>query len=314
MLLADTYPIAPEVLLVSLAATGAAGLVIVRKRIDQPTLLYLLAPIPLFALFTWLAVVVFDPDGDSLKAFDFLALQIVALGLGIAHVIFFYREVAGWRALDWPVRSSVWSWQHFGFACLLLFAGCIGVMLADVLQFTNVENGWNYFLALLTFLVPFIWVKALDQYMTIPQAVYRPWYPTLDYFTYEPHEKFPKATIHIVLDDVEADIADVPFDPNKPFEQVYRWVLHTYLQDQPDTYYVEKDHEVNVWGWHFHRARTGWFRWNKRIDPQRTFRKGRLRNGDIIIALRDPQLEHIDVVRAEAQKRQDPGTSKMDRV
>jgi hypothetical protein len=297
-------------LLGGLSLVGAGIFAWARKRkegLDQPTLWYALLPIPLFALFTWGVVALFSSPAIALQAYDFLALQIIALGLGIAHVIFFYKEVGGWRALDWPVRTRSWSWPHFGFTAVLVLSGCIGVLVAGLIPFMHVERSWQYFPALLTFLVPFIWVKALDSYLDIPVAVYRPWFYTLEYFNYETHPKFPKATINIVLDEENTgNVEDVPFDPNKPFENLYRWVLHTYLQDQPDTYSTERDGTNYVWGWHFHRQRSSWFRWNKRIDPKRTLKQNRLRNGDTIIALRDPKLEVLEVVRSQQRGPKNP--------
>ena len=290
-----------------LVAIGAGVFVWAKKRnegIDQPSLIYALVPIPYFAFFTWMAVILWSGEAKSSSAFDFLMLQIVALILGIAHVVMFYREVAGWRALSWPKRTRDWSWPHFGYTLLLMLSGMVGIMVADVLPFTGVDEGWDYFTALLTFLVPFLWVKAFDVYLAIPVAEYRPWYPTLEFFNYEPHEKFPKVTVRVFFEERNSGrIEHVPFDPNKPFEHVYRWVLHIYLQDQPETYYSERDNATYVWGWHFHRERTSWLRWNKRIDPERSFLQGKLRDGDTVIALRDPKLEHLETVREEMRQR-----------
>lgn len=282
-----------------MAGAAAVGLAAGRKRLDQSTLIYVLLPVPLFLLLSWLAILVFDPTGARTDALDFLALQVASLLLGIVHVRLFYHELSGWRALHWPVQGRNWSWMHFGFTLLLMFMGCIGIMIADVLT-VDVERGWNYFPALLCFLVPFLWVKAYAQYTGIPQALYTPWYPAMDYFTYEPHPKFPKVNLRLVFGaDMEGEVPEVPFDRYKRFDYVYRWVLHTHLHDQPDTYYTEKDDRVQVWGWHFHRQRTSWFRWNRRIDPARTFKQNRLRDGDTVIALRDPKMEFLDVIRTQ---------------
>lgn len=299
---------AEGLLLGALSATGAVVFAWAKKRkegLDQPTLFYALLPVPLFAVASWFACAVFGSERFPLKAFDFIALQFIALGLGIAHVIFFYRAVGGWRALDWPVRSRDWSWRHFGFTGLLVLAAMVGIMVACLFDFTGVEKGWNYFPALFTFLVPFIWVKAFDSYLDIPVAVYRPWFPVMDYFTYEPAKEFPKATVRLVFDaETSGRFEDVPFDPNKPVEVVYRWVLHTYLQEEPDTYYTEREGTTYVWGWHFHRQRTSWFRWNRRIDPAKSFKKSRLRAGDTIIALREPEPEPLVTVRQEMIQRE----------
>ncbi len=290
----------------ALAAMGTAVFTWFRKRgegVDQATMLYALVPIPFFALCAWAATAIGKASSDPLMAYDFLALQLFALLAGIAHAVLFHREVAGWRALLWPERTRRWSWSHFWFTILLLLSAMIGIMLASVLPFTGVVKGWQLFPALLTFLVPFLWVKAFDLYIGIPVAVYRPWYPTLEYHNYEWSPKFPKATLRLVFDDDrELVVENVPFDREFPFESMFQWVLHADLQDEPDTYYAEQGNATYVWGWHFHRQRTSWFRWNRRIDPLRTFCQSRIRNGDTIIALRDPKQEHLDVVHSALRK------------
>ena len=282
-----------------LTVFGALVIAWMKQRaegIDKPSLLYALVPVPVFALVTWLAI---SMRGDWLDAIDFLILQIAAFLLGILHCVLFYREVGGWRALAWPKRERPWSWPQFWFTMALVLCAMIGIMVVDFLGgLPPLSHGWNYFPALFTFLVPFLWIKAYDAYLNIPVAEFTPWYPPLDLFTYEQHEKFPKVTVKLMMEeDKTGRIDSVPFDPNVRFELVYRWILHTYLNTEPEMYYSERDGRTFVWGWHFHRQHRSWLRWRRRIDPALTVTRCRLKDGDVVIAMRDPRQEPLESVR-----------------
>lgn len=60
---------------------------------------------------------------------DYLAIQVLALLVGIAHAWLFYNEAFGIRVLTWPQRSSTWSWKHFGFTFMLMLSAIAGILL-----------------------------------------------------------------------------------------------------------------------------------------------------------------------------------------
>lgn len=287
-----------------IAAVGAVVFAAVKKKgeaVDKASLFYLLAPVPLFALVTWLAFGLFETGAD---AWDFLFIQVCGLLIGSVHCWLFYGSVGGRRVLTWPQRTEAWSWRHFGFTLLLLLSGIAGLLVVGALA-EEMRSVWNNWPALLTLLMPFVTLKAYDMYMGIPTAVYRPWYPVLDeLFTYEPHEDLPKVNIKVVLgEDRSGGLENVPFDPNVKLERVYRWILHTHLRDEQELYHSERDGVTYVWGWHFHRQKSGWFRWQRRLDPTRTVQQCKLRNGDTVLAVRDPSLAPLDTVRQEMLRR-----------
>ncbi|MBK6341870.1 MAG: hypothetical protein IPF41_04580 [Flavobacteriales bacterium] len=301
---ADSVPNAGVWVLGVLAAAAAAVFMAVKKKgeaVDRASIIYLFVPVPLFALAGWLA---HRWWGAGLDAWDYLAIQVLALLVGIAHARLLYHEVFGLRVLTWPERSSAWSWKQFGFTFMLMLSAIAGILLLGVID-VSLQPAWSYWLATITMLVPFLTVKAYDMYMGIPAAVYTPWYPLLDeLFTYEPHPQFPKVKVQIDLGDGRSgETENVPFDPNVRLERVYRWILHNYLRSEQELYYTERDGVNYVWGWHFHRQRRGLLRWQRRLDPKDTVRKCRLKHGDTLVAVRVESLVPLDAVREQMLRR-----------
>ncbi|MBK9538042.1 MAG: hypothetical protein IPO12_04745 [Flavobacteriales bacterium] len=284
------------------AALGVGIVAFLKKKgraVDQPSLLYALVPAPYFAIIGYL---VHWFLGKNPSAIDFLLMQVAALMLGIAHVLLFYPRAGRAPILAWPVRDRAWDWKHFWFTLLLVLAGVSGLLVAQILPHGGNEP-WRvvrYIPALLTFLVPFLWIKAFDAWAVIPVPVYRPWFPILDdLFIYEPDERLPKVNVRVVFEEGKAArIKEVPFDPNVRVERVYRWILHTYFAQEPDTYYREDTGRTFVWGWHFHRQKRG-LRPGRRLDPMRTVHQTGLRAGDTLIVVRDTVLEPLEAVREE---------------
>ncbi|MBK7086155.1 MAG: hypothetical protein IPH53_16415, partial [Flavobacteriales bacterium] len=115
-------------------------------------------------------------------------MQVAAFILRVAHVLLFYPREA--RApLCMAGEGTGWDWKHFGSRCF----SCLRVSAVTIVLVPLPHGGnepWRvvrYIPALLTFLVPFLWIKAFDAWAVIPVPVYRPWFPILDdLFIYEP--------------------------------------------------------------------------------------------------------------------------------
>lgn len=300
----DAAPNAGAWVLAGIAALAGALFMALKKKgeaLDKPSIIYLLVPVPLFALISWAACHFW---GKGIEAWDFLTIQLWSLIIGVAHAWLMYREVAGWRALAWVKHDSAWSWKHFGFTVLLMLAAITGLMLPGIIS-AELRATWSYWPATFTLLVPFLTVKAYDMYMGIPAAYYLPWYPMLDeLFTYEPHPDFPKVNVRIVLANSRSGLMEnISFDPNVRLERVYRWILHNHLRNEQELYYSEREGVNYVWGWHFHRQRRGWFRWQRRLDPKKTVKQCRLRAGDTLLAVRVEHLVPLDEVREQSLAR-----------
>lgn len=123
---------------------------------------------------------------------------------------------------------------------------------------SGLQSAWNYWLATITMLVPFLTVKAYDMYIGIPVAVYTPWYPLLDeLFTYEPHPQFPKVKVQIDLDGQSGRDGERALRAQCALGTRVPLVLHNYLRTEQELYYTERDGVNYVWGWHFHRQHAG---------------------------------------------------------
>lgn len=204
--------------------------------------------------------------------------------LGSLHTWFMYL------LHKWSNRESFWPEAFF-----TGYVGCLGTLLFILVYYFMDRTGYgiSFGLSILTFPLPFLFVKSFDQFMAFPQRTYAGWkYPNRRPAVMA--NNIQDATlIHIIISEEHANNAYprkvlVKVSPEFIFGDFFHaWVHERNHQSNLGTIlYLNRGPQNEPISWVFYVKPKYWWQFRRYINPGDTFRKNRISQADMVVALR----------------------------
>ncbi len=223
-------------------------------------------------------------QGISNAGFSFWLLAGGMFLLGSLHAWFIYL------LHEWSDRKGFWPEAFF-----TGYVGCLGALLFIlVYYFTNKSGfGMTFGLTLLSFPLPFLFLKSYDQFMAFPQRAYKGWkYPNRRPSVLASQLQDPML-IHLIISEENANNAFprkvlVKVSPDFVFGSFFHaWVHERNHQSGLGTIlYLNRGPQDEPISWIFYIKPRYWWQFRRYIHPGETFQKNGIRQTDTIVALR----------------------------